>query len=405
MLQKITEQWKKLTSKQKKAAIAILVLSVTGIFFLLKRDSKTTDLQEAPEGTPVVVAKITKRNFERFIAIQGNLESKKFAMVSPRIAGTIEEFYIDEGDAVVGGKTKLFRTDAIKLQEALEVQKHILDVEKCARQQAIANLEKTEADFYKAELDYHRFERLLEKKAVTTDAFEQQQSRYKQLTAAVKLVKANVDLATANVQKAKAGLAMSEKDLADTVIYAPITGRISLRFKEPGEMGQPGEPVVRIDDTALIETSAYLSAQYYAEIIPNQTMVEVIVSGKNIGQFPVDYKSPTINPKLRTFEVKCLIDNPSETIAAGAMAQIKIILEKRQGWAVPLASIQQRDNKSIVFIVSDDKAKKIQVQTGIEDQGWTEVLGDELNEQNLVISMGQDMLNDGQLVSLQKEGS
>ena len=399
------KQWSELTAKQKKICIAILIISIIGFLFWMKKDAKTTDIQETQKVVPVVATKITKRTFERFVTIQGNLESKKFAMVSPRISGTIEEFYVDEGDAVIAKKTKLFKTDSIKLQEALKVQKHLLDVEECTRREAVANLEKTEADFHKAELDYHRFERLLKKKAVTTDAFEQQQSRYKQLAAAVKLARANVDLATANVRKAEANLTISEKDLADTVIYAPIPGKISYRFKEPGEMGQPGEPVVRIDDPSLIETSAYLPAQYYTEVIPQKTMVEVIVSGKNIGQFPVDYKSPTINPKLRTFEVKCLLNNSSGSITSGAMAQIRVILETKQGLAVPSTAIQQRDNKSVVFIISDNKAQKVQVQTGIENNGWTEIISNNLNERNLIVTMGQDMLNDDQLVSVQKEGN
>ena len=402
---KIIDRWDKLTAKQKKICIAVLVVLVIIVVFLLKPDANIQDQQEPQIKVPVVVTKISKRTFERFVAVQGNLESKNFAMVSPRIAGTIEEFYIDEGDAVFEGKSKLFRTDSIKLDETVEVQKHLLDVEECAHRKAIANLEKTEADFHKAELDYHRFERLLKKKAVTTDAFEQQQSRYKQLAAAVKLAKANVDLATANVQKAKADLAISEKDLADTVIYAPITGKISYRFKEPGEMGQPGEPVVRIDDISLVETSAYLSAQYYTEVIPQKTMVEVIVSGKNVGKFLVSYKSPTINPKLRTFEVKCLVDNASETITPGAMAQIRVILETKQGLAVPSTAIQQRGGKSIVFIIRDDKAEKVEVQRGIENHGWTEVVSDKLNEQSMIVTMGQDMLDDDQLVSVQKEGN
>ncbi len=406
LFQKITKQWNKLTAKQRKIFFVLLLILIFVAGFMSKRSRKVAEQSSiSEESIPVVVAGITERNFERFIAIQGNLESKNFSTVSPRIAGTIEQIYVDEGDPVVEGKSKLFKTDSIKLQEAVEIQKHLLAVEECVRQQAIANLEKTEADFYKAELDYYRFERLLKKKAVSTDAFEQQQSRYKQLSAMIKLVKANVNLATANVRRAEADLAISQKDLADTVIYAPITGKISHRFKEPGEMGQPGEPVVRIDDISLIEASVYLPAQYYTEVISDKTLVDIFVSGKNIGQFPVDYKSPTINPKLRTFEVKCLLDNLSETITAGAMAQIRIILEKRRGWAVPLSSIQQRENKSVIFTVSKDKAHKTVVRTGIENNGWIEVISGDLNEQDLIVTMGQNMLKDGKIVSIQKEGN
>ncbi len=387
--------------------LVLIVLAAGGVYILRKQlhAQKALDGDQSTEerAVPVVTTILETRDFERVLVVQGNLESKNLAVVSPRIPGTIEQIYLDEGDEVIEGQSRLFKTDSVKLEEAVQIQQRLIDVEESVRHQAIANLEKTEADFHKAELDYHRFERLFEKKAVTADAFEQQQSRYKQLRATVKLANANVDLATANVQKAKADLAISEKDLADTIVYAPINGKISHRFKEPGEMGRPGEPVLRIDDTFLIEISAYLPAQYYAEIIPGETKINVIVSGETLGQLPVYYKSTTINPKLRTFEVKCLLDNPSETIAPGAMAQISVILESRKGLGVPSVAIQQRGGKPVIFTVSEGKSHEVEIQTGIENDGWTEVISDKLNERSLVVTMGQDMLDDGQLVSVQKE--
>ena len=234
------------------------------------------------------------------------------------------------------------------------------------KQQAAANLEKTQADFKKAELDYNRFKRLYEKKVVTADEFEQQQSRYKQLQAAVKAAKADVELAEANVQKTKADLAIAEKDLADTIIYAPISGKISRRFKEPGEMASPGEPAIRIDDTSPIEVIAYLPAQYYAEVIEGQTKMKSRFPGQDLGEHDIYYKSPTINPKLRTFEVKCLLDNPSQTIAAGEMAEIRVVLETRKGLAVPTESIQSRDNQFVIFVVSGQKAHKVEFKKALK---------------------------------------
>ena len=405
ILQKATDKWNSLTSKNKKALILFLGVFIVGAIYLFGRGGKVPVPQaEAENVVSVVISGIEPRMFERFLSVQGNIESKNFAVVSPRIGGTIEEIYVDEGDVVVGGQSMLFKTDSVALKEQVEIQQHLLSVERSARRQAVANQAKVKADFHKAELDFHRFKRLLKKKVVTVDAFEQQQSRYKQLQAAVKLAKASVDLSTANIRKAASDLEISEKNLADSVIIAPISGSISYRFKEPGEMGRPGEPVVRIDDTSLVETSAYLPAQYYTEVVPEQTMVEVVVSGENIGKFPVSYKSPTINPKLRTFEVKCLLDNSARRIAPGAMAQIRVILETKRGLAVPSTAIQHRAGQSIVFAVRDDKALGIEVETGIENDGWTEVFSDRLNEQSMIVTMGQDMLNDGRPVSVQQGG-
>ncbi|MFA5293233.1 MAG: efflux RND transporter periplasmic adaptor subunit [Phycisphaerae bacterium] len=397
---------KNITIKQIIGLVILIAATVLVTLYFAKKiinpvpiQAQTQDIEQK---TPVVATVIKTRTFERLVKVQGNLESKNFAVVSPRIEGTIEQFFVDEGNTVVANESKLFRTDSIRLQQAVEIQKRLLTVAKSAKQQATANLEKTQADFNKAELDYNRFKRLYEKKVVTADVFEQQQSRYKQLKAAVKSVKASVDLAEANIEKTKADIAISEKNLEDTVIYAPISGEISRRFKESGEMGKPGEPALRIDDPNLIEVSAYIPAQYYAEVTAGQTKMQVNVSGQNMGEHEVYYKSPTINPKLRTFEVKCILENPAQTIAAGTMAEISVILETKKGLAVPTEAIMSRDNQFIVFIVSGEKAHKVPIEKGIENDGWTEVTSSELNEQSTVVTMGQNMLDEGKMVSVQR---
>jgi multidrug efflux pump subunit AcrA (membrane-fusion protein) len=386
-------------------AIIIIALAVYwAVYHKMKNNGESAQQPQIEEPKiAVVTIPVTTRTFERTVNIQGNLESKNFALVSPRVAGTIEKFFVDEGNSVVANESKLFATDSVSLAQVVEIRKKLLDIANSTEKQAQANLEKTQADFNKAETDYNRSKRLYEKKAVTADAFEQQESRFKQLKAVIKSAKADIDLTKANIAKAKADLAIAEKDLADTIVYAPITGKISQRFKEPGEMGRPGEPAVRIDDNTIIEVSAFLPAQYYPEITEDQTKMKVSVSGRDLGEHDIYYKSPTINPKLRTFEVKCLLDNTSQTIAAGAMAEVGAVLETRKGLSVPTECILNRDNQFVVFVVSGGKAHKVPVQKGIENNGWTEVVNSELNEQSMVVTMGQNMLDEGKAVSVQKE--
>jgi len=396
---------KNITTKQIIGLVILIAVTVLITLYFAKKITKPVPIQtqDIEQKTPVVAATVKTRTFERFVEVQANLESKNFAIVSSRIDGTIEQFFVDEGNTVIANESKLFRTDSVKLEQTVEIQKRLLAVAESTKQQAAADLERAQADFQKVELDFNRFKRLYEKKAVTADAFEQQQSRYNQLEAVVKSAKASVELTQANIEKTKADFAISEKNLEDTIIYAPISGKISQRFKEPGEMGRPGEPAVRIDDPNLIEVSAYIPAQYYAEVMPGQTKIRVNVSGENLGEHEVYYKSPTINPKLRTFEVKCLLDNPSQTIAAGDMAEIRVILETKEGLAVPTEAIQSRDNQFVIFVVSGEKAHKVPVEKGLDNDGWTEVISSELNEQSVVVTMGQNMLEEGKTVSVQKE--
>jgi RND family efflux transporter MFP subunit len=395
-------RWKNLSNKQRYIAGLSAIIFILILATLLKSRGDTPDKSLVNRRIPVVLTPATLQIFEQRVVVQGNVEAKKFAIVSPRIPGTIEAVFVDEGDSVIANETKLFQTDALKLKKTVEIKKHELAVAQCERREKLANLEKTEADLHKTELDYNRFKRLFEKQAVTADALEQQESRYKQILAFRKYAQAQVDLSAEKEHQADAALAISEKDLADAIVYAPITGKISRRLREPGEMGQPGQPVVRIDDTSVVEVSAYLPAQYYSKIIPGQTGMNIEVSEIDIGQQIVSYKSPTINPKLRTFEIKCIIKNPPQGVVPGAIAQIEVVLESRKGLGVPAVAIQKRNYQSVVFVIKNDTAHMLSVKTGLENDGWTEIVDGDLVENTPVVSMGQTMVEEGTLVSVQK---
>ncbi len=395
----------------RKALIGLVAIAcVAGGGYLLLQRRAGAQHTEAPEQaseqtrTTVVTTAAEARGFERTLVVQGNVETKDLAMVSPKIPGTIDAIFVEEGDTVVAGQTRLFQIDAANLERSLQIKEDALTVAQCARREAEANLERIEVDLRKAELDYRRFERLLEKGAVTTDAFEQQQSRYEQLRAARKLAEAQVELTAAKEQQARTELAIARKDLADATVSAPIDGTVSIRLQEPGEMGSPGHPVVRIDDTSVVEVAAFLPAQYYAAIVAGQTPMRVDVSGIDVGRQIITYKSPTIQPKLRTFEIKCSLEDPPEGVTSGAMAQITVVLESRDGLGVPSAAIQQRGGRSVVFVVEGGSARQIAVETGIESDGWTEIRGGELTEAAAVVTMGQYMVEDGMLVDVQQEG-
>jgi RND family efflux transporter MFP subunit len=367
-------------------------------------ESAPSPATEAKSKVPVVVTPAQTRLFEVRIEVQGTVEAKNTAMVSPRIPGVIESLFVDEGDAVIAGQTKLFATDSLKIQKSVLIQQQDLAVARCAQREAAASLERSRADFEKAELDYRRFARLLEKQAVTPDAFEQQQSRYRQTQAMLKVAEAQVDLMTERQKQAEAALAISEKDLSDSVILAPINGRISMKLLELGEMGSPGQPVFRIDDPSLVEVSAMIPANFYPQIVAGQTQMKITVASVEAGLVTISYKSPTIQTKMRTFEIKALLKDPPPTMVPGSMAAISVVLESRKALGVPTVALQKRGERSVVYGVRDNKARVVEITTGLETDGWTEVKQGALTDTTPVVTMGQYLLNDGTAVTVQTEG-
>ena len=191
--------------------------------------------------------------------------------------------------------------------------------------------------------------------------------------------------------------------MADCTIYAPISGVVSKRMKEPGEQGSKGGVVLRIEDLDAIEAVASIPAQYYSMVEAGKTKVRVSIDGKDAGEFTVTYRSPIIDARLRTFEVKALMKgDAAKGIVPGAMADMTMLLVSRDGLAVPTHSILNRRKGPMVYLPKDGKAVPCLVKCGLENDGMTEVEGDEIAEGTEIISEGQYMLSDNDAVKVQE---
>jgi len=402
----INDKWKKFTAREKVFAGGMVFLLFVVIVMAVGKDDVIVDAEdEAAPAVSVVVSLAKQMEFERTVAVQGNIESKNYADVAPKMPGVIEKIYVDEGDVVVEGKTLLFETDSLKIEKALEISKKDVEVAAAGLKQARASLELTKADYDKAKLDYDRFERLHEKKVVTDNEYENQVSRFKQSTAAKKLASAQVELASSQLEQARTALAIAKRDLADTKTYAALTGRVSMRYMEPGEMGGPGEPIVRIEDVNTVQISAYLPSNLYSAVEVGKTKMKIKVFDAEAGEFAVTYKSATIDPKMRTFEVKALVENAGVNIVPGAMAHIEVIISSRAGVGVPKKAIVTGAGSGHIFTVAGDIVQMHEVLAGLEKDGFVEIVKPVIQPGSSVVTMGQYELENGSKVSVQQEGA
>ena len=360
---------------------------------------QTAAAEQAASALAVRAQAAAERTFERRLTVQGTLEAKNYANVASRIDGNLEEVWVDEGDAVVAGKTALFQVDAANRQNSLAIAEQNLAVAEASLAVAKASAQKTEAEAHKATLDFDRYERLHQDGRVSDNEFEGAQVQYESAKAAIAVANAQVDLAGRQVKQAEASRAIAQKNLEDAKVVAPISGFVSSRTAEPGEQMSVGRVILRIDDLAEIEAAAYLPAQYYPEVVPGQTEFRLGIGGHDAGTHTVTYRSPTINTVLRTFEIKGLMENAGGTAVPGSMADLTIVFETRPGLGIPSASILTRGGKSVVFVAKEGKAVSREIQTGLQNDAWTEILsGLEAGEN--VISEGQTQLRDGSPVDI-----
>jgi multidrug efflux pump subunit AcrA (membrane-fusion protein) len=348
---------------------------------------------EPAAGLMVRAQPAATRTFERRLKVQGSLEAKNTAQVAARTPGNLETLWVDEGDDVVAGETALFQVDPSRNQEALVIARQDMEVARASLAVAKASEEKTQAEARKVELDFERYTRLHKEGKVTDNEFETREVAQEQAKAGLDVAAAQVNLAERQVKQAEAGVAIARKNLDDTKVIAPISGVITARLSEPGEEMSVGHAILRIEDLSVVEVSAYLPAQYYPEIIPGQTEFHLTVGGQDAGSVPVTYRSPVINPVLRTFEIKGTVSRGSDLTVPGSMADLTVVFESRNGLAAPSSSILTRNQQQVVFVVQDGKAVSTPVQTGLQNDGWTEILSG-LENGAVIVTEGQTLLHD-----------
>lgn len=355
--------------------------------------------EESIRALAVRAQAVAPRDFERRLTVQGTLEAKNYANVASRAEGNLDAIWVDEGDPVVAGKTALFQIDPVSRENSLTIAKQNLAVAEASLKVAEASARKTEAEARKSTLDFDRYERLHKDGKVSDNEYESAEVAHAQAKAGIAVAKAQVDLAERQVKQAEAALSIAEKSLADTQILAPISGVVSARQAEPGEQMAIGKVVLRIDDLSVVEAAAFLPAQYYPEVVPGQTTFRLGVGGREAGTHAVTYRSPTIDTTLRTFEIKGHVTSADELVVPGQMADLTLVFETRQGLGVPSAAILVRAGKSVVFVVQDGQAAAKEVQTGFQNDAWTEILSG-LDAGETIVTEGQTQLRDGMAVEI-----
>jgi len=387
------------------AVLAGLGIGVHSIWPAGRATAENVVAEERGKKIPVVLTAAKEMTFESTIVVAGSAQARNYALVSARIPGSLDAIYVDEGDVVQAGQTRLFQTDSLKLTKAVAFAQQGLQVAELSVREKEAGLAQMLANQELAQVDLDRYRVLIQDNAVPKQLYDQQETRWKQASAGVRHADALLALDKAKFEQARLSLLMAEKDLADSLVAAPITGRVSQRLMEPGEMAGAGTPVLKIEDLSVLEISVFLPEEVYAQVVPERTQMRIQVGGAELDLRPVAYKSPTVNPKLRTFEVKGLVESPPPGVAPGCLAQVVIVLDSRNGLGIPSPAVQQRSGQSVVFLVDGEQARLVPVKTGRDMNGWTEILDGGLPAGAEVATMGQQLVSDGTPVSVVQEAA
>ncbi|MEW6062202.1 MAG: efflux RND transporter periplasmic adaptor subunit [Bacteroidota bacterium] len=295
-----------------------------------------------------------KNDHSGAIEASGTLEAVE-VNVSSKIAGQLFQLRVTEGAKVRQGDTlaiidhemlELQLQQAIAGADAAKAQYDLL--KNGAREEdiklATESVVQAEAAFATADADFQRIKELYEERTVSKKQYEDAESRYTIAKAQLNSAKQNLqklqrfarpeDLsaAKARYEQALAQVNIIKKQIRDSYIIAPVSGTVTHKPVEKGELIGTGTVVVKIAQLEKMELRIYVSETELGKVklggdadVVIDTYPDKIYRGKVVYISPIAEFTPrnvqTKDERTKlVFQVKLEVENTNGELKSGMPA-------------------------------------------------------------------------------------
>ncbi len=270
----------------------------------------------------------------------GSLSAQSRSLVSAAVEGKTLDVRVREGAQVKRGQI-LATLD----NEALR--------QNVAEQEAqVAN---TQSRLKLARVKLEKQRELLQKGFISKLAFDELESDY------------NVKVGEFKVQEA--AMARARKQLADTVVRAPIDGVVFERKTNPGEQVAMNAQLFSIVDLSVLEVTATVPARLMGAL--HTGMAANFTAEGQGGDFAgkLERINPVAVSGTRNFAIYVRVDNKDGRLRVGQFVKGKIVLrEVRDEIVLPMTAVQDMASNSWVEVVENGKLAKRPVQVVLQSE-------------------------------------
>lgn len=407
------------------ALVAVLIVAV-----VIKNKDKG-------KGEKVITEEVGVRVIKETVTASGKIFPRTEVKISSDVSGEIVELYVAEGDSVVQGQL-LAKIDPDAYQSQVERGMAGVNTAKAQESNAKSQIESARAqrEQIQAQLtnaqDIHKRNTQLRKDGVISQAdFETSQANLRVLEANLRSADATIKAAqeTArgarfSIESAEASLKELRTSLRRTTIYAPISGIVSRLPVLKGErvlgtIQMQGTEIMRIADLNDMEVRVEVSENDIPRVSlgdVTEISVDAYIGRKFKGRVTQLANSSTTAAAVTTsltsdqvtnFEVRISIDpaSYSDLVAGGKKypfrpgmsASVSVntkVMEDALSVPIQAVTIREKDKDKaqsekmtgkevektdddfleVVFVTEADTVRMVEVQTGIQDATYIQIL-------------------------------
>jgi membrane fusion protein, multidrug efflux system len=368
---------------------SLLVLLLLPSFFTACSGSSSSPSRaraNTPQTVQVTVAPALRQDLPIYLTGLGSIEAYYTVSVKSRVDGQLIDVKFKEGETVKKGAL-LAVIDPRPYQVQLD--------------QAQAQLFKDQATLRDAKLNYQRYKDLLQ----NSGAMSQQQVDTQQAT---------VDQLDGTVRNDQAMVENAKLNLVYCHITAPVSGRIGLRLVDPGNIVHASDANPMLVITELQPITAVFN-------LP-EDQLPTVAQHMRKGTLEVDAYSRDDLTKLETGtlltidnqidqttgtgKLKAIFENKTSELWPNQFVNIHLLLETQKNvTVVPSAAVQRGPQGNYVYVMKPDKTVEVRNVTIPVTQGNLSEIASGVSPNELVVTDGQDKLQQGSHVEPHAQGS
>lgn len=327
------------------AALAVLAVAC-------KSDDKAGTAQQAKP--QVKIAKVTSEDIPQAETYTATVESDVKNNIAPNTPYRIEKIYVDVGDNVRKGQV-LVQLDANNLQQLkLQVENQKIEFNRTSQLYQVGGASKAEYDNAKLQLD------------VLSTQLQQL--------------------------------------MQNTQLVAPISGVVTARNYDSGDMYSQGQPVLTIEQTNPVKVMVNISEVYYKQVfkgMPVDIELDAYEGETFYGKVTIVY--PTVDQSTHTFPVEVTINNSGQKVRPGMFARATVNFGDKNHVLVPDEALVKQIGAGdrYVYIYKNGKVSYNKVELGKHIGTQYEILSG-VNPGDDVVIAGQSRLANGKEVEVVK---
>jgi len=377
---------------------------------------------------PVSTAYSERGDLAEYQSFPGQVVASGEVSLTAKMGGIVEQVMVKEGDLVKEGQViiKLEQDDVLsqinQAQAAVKAaEAQASSLENGQLPQQIAQLEsaynQAEANLKNAEDNYTRMKNLYEQGAISQQQFEATELQYKvakeqyesaktQLTLTKeKTAPESLALARAQLEQAKVALSVAQTALDNTLIKAPISGKVGSINAKVGQMISPGVAIATVGESSNMEISINVTEDRINSLkVGQEAEVTVDAASDKSLKGEIVSISPYKNALTQLYPVKVRVSNEDGLLKSGMFARVKLVVSLHtQVVMVPEEAVLSYGTEKIIYTVEDGRAKANYVKVGAVSSGKA-VITEGLEPGKEIVVQGQELLEDGIQVSVEGRG-